>query len=274
MLPHSKKETETGETRVDTETPGSAKGGQEPRVQSVARAVKILMAVAQSENGLKTIEISRKANLPKQATYHLVHTLMTSGMLTHNEQGLHVLGLRIGTLAEAFRRHLSPPQHLTPFVRKIANETGETAYATGWWAGEIVNLTTWRGSNPIQASEVTHGSYIDAHARASGKLLLAFADEETRSHYLAEHALPARTSQTITELSQLHEEFQLIREQGYAVDREEYTIGLHCLAVPIDAGASPYALTISAPTERFKQRFTDFLEIMRHIASDLSGLSK
>ncbi len=274
MPANSSLNLETEKTAGGGDTLAAKGKSKEPRVQSVARAVKILMAVAQSENGLKTIDISRTANLPKQATYHLVHTLVTTGMLTHNEHGRYVLGLRVGTLAEAFKRHLSPPQHLTPIVRKIAAETGETAYATGWWGGEIVLLTTWRGSNPVQASEITHGSYTDAHARASGKVLLAYADEETRSHYLSEHPLTARTSHTITKLPQLYEEFEWIREHGYALDREEYSLGLRCVAVPLDGGISPFALTLSAPTERFKQHFDEYLKTVRRIASDLSGQSR
>ncbi len=274
MPPKSNPTAKIETTKVSGDRSVSTGKSQEHRVQSVARAVKILMAIAQSENGLKTIEISRVANLPKQATYHLVHTLMTTGMLTHNEQGLYVLGLRVGTLAEAFRRHLSPPQHLTPIVRKITSQTGETAYATGWWGGEIVNLATWRGSNPVQASEVTHGSYADAHARASGKILLAYTDEETRSHYLSEHPLTPRTNHTITKLPQLYEEFERIRQQGYALDEEEYSLGLHCVAVPLDGGISPFALTLSAPAERFKQNFDEYLKVVRRIVSDLSGQSR
>jgi IclR family acetate operon transcriptional repressor len=243
---------------------------QKARVQSVARAVKILLTVAQSQNGLKAVEIARAAKLPKQATYHLVHTLVSTAMLTHNSQGRYVLGLRAGTLGEAFRRQLSPPQHLIPLVRQIAAATGETAYASGWRDGEIVNLASWRGSNPVQAIEVAEGSYGYAHARASGKLLLAFASEETRAHFLATHTLDARTSKTITSLSKLHEEFERIRAQGYAIDDEEFSLGLCCVCVPLDAGASPFSLTLSAPIERFAEHFDQNLALLRKIAADLS----
>src|SRR5882757_1568178 len=144
-----------------------------PRVQSAARAVGILMAVAQSESGLTTREISEQLEIGRQATYHLLHTLVGAGMLVRGERGRYMLGLRVGTLAEGFARQLAPSEHLAPIVRELAKETGETSYASGWWGNEITVLTVARGSNPVTAAEVSQGHMGQAHARASGKLLLA-----------------------------------------------------------------------------------------------------
>ena len=168
---------------VETEEPEA----REPRVQSVAKAANILFAVAQSSKGLKPLEIVDRLGLSRQTTYHLLHTLVTLGMLTKAADNRFLLGLRIGALAEAFSRHLAAPERLLPYVRQLANETGETAYACGWWEGEIATLAVVRGRNAVQTAEVPHGNFSDAHARASGKLLLAFAESIKRERYLASH---------------------------------------------------------------------------------------
>ncbi|MGE5146402.1 MAG: helix-turn-helix domain-containing protein, partial [Candidatus Eiseniibacteriota bacterium] len=126
---------------------------REPRVQSVAKAASILFAVAHSSKGLKALEIAAQLGLPRQATYHLLHTLVTLGMLTKVADNRYLLGLRVGALVEAFSRHLAPPERLLPYVRQVAYETGETAYAVGWWDGEITSLAVVRGRNAIQAAE-------------------------------------------------------------------------------------------------------------------------
>jgi len=244
---------------------------REPRVQSVARAVGVLMAVAKSPSGLKGSDISAIAKLPKQATYHLIHTLVTTGMLTRNEQGLYVLGLRVGTLAEGFRRQLAPPEHLAPIVRRIAQQTGETAYASGWWNGEIATLAIARGSNPVQVAEIPLGTFMNAHARAAGKLLLAFATRETRLEYLASHPLEKQTKNTITSSVVFTKELERIKSQGYAEDDEEFARGISGYAVPIDYGSLPYAVTVSAPSDRFAENAKRYLEIMLDIAGDLAG---
>lgn len=244
---------------------------REPRVQSVARAINILMAVAQSNAGLNGPGIVSATGLPKQATYHLVHTLVTTGMLTRSEQGLYILGLRIGILAEAFRRQLAPLQHLTTVLRRVSDETGENAYVSGWFNGEIVTLATCRGTNSVQVREIPHGTYGDAHARSAGKLLLAFAPHETSLQYLKSHPLTKRTRKTITSLPRLLKEFANIKEQGYAIDREEYLAGVIGICVPIDQGSLPYALSISFPAERFETKFDGYLKTMLKTASSLVG---
>jgi IclR family transcriptional regulator, acetate operon repressor len=241
-----------------------------PRVQSVDRAMRILFAVAQSKDGLKAAEVVAATGLPRQACYHILHTLVASGALTRSGPGRYVLGLRIGSLIEGFKRQLAPPEYLAPVVRRIAEETGETAYASGWWDGEIVTLVTARGTNSVQAMEVTHGTYFDAHARASGKLLLAYSTEQVRTDYLSTHRLTPRTKNTITTLPKLYEAFAGVREMGHATDLEEFSLGLCCLAVGIGGGTQPFALTMSAPTERFRERFESYLATMKRIAEELA----
>lgn len=247
--------------------PAPAPEQPRPRVQSAARAVGILLAVAKSDNGLTTKEISERVGIGRQATYHLLHTLLGLGVLARDDRNRYLLGLRVGTLAEGFARQLAPAEHVAPIVRTLAKETGETAYASGWFSGEITVLAVARGTNPIQAAEVSQGHVGDAHARASGKLLLAHAAPAVRDAYLRGHTLTRLTPNTITSLAALERELALIRERGYSEDEEEFALGLCCLAVTFDSGYSPFALSISAPRERFHEHRDRYLETMHRIAA-------
>ncbi len=242
-----------------------------PRVQSVARAAAILIAVGESESGLTTKEISERVEINRQTAYHLIHTHTGVGLLTRNERNLYVLGLRVGTLAEGFQRHLAPPERLATFVRRIASETGETAYAAGWVEDEIVTLSVVRGQNAVQASAVPQGLAADGHARASGKVLLAYATAAVRNEYFDTHVLTRRTEHTITSRDRLESAFEEIRRLGYATDREEFTLGLCCLSVPLDGGGAPYTFGLSAPAERFARSFADYLAVLLRSAASATG---
>lgn len=237
-----------------------------PRVQSAARAVGILLAVAQSDSGLTTKEISERVGIGRQATYHLLHTLVGAGMLTRDDRNRYLLGLRVGTLADGFARQLAPSEHLAPIVRALSRDTGETAYASGWWSGEITVLAVARGTNAVQAAEVSQGHVGDAHARASGKLLLAYATPAVRQAYLDTRKLTRRTASTITSRDALEKEFDAIRERGYSEDDEEFALGLCCMAVPLDGGYSPFALSLSAPRERFVEERDRYIDTLRRAA--------
>ncbi|MDW5594101.1 IclR family transcriptional regulator [Conexibacter stalactiti] len=234
-------------------------------MQSAARAMRILLAISQSDNGLTTREISEALQLGRQAVYHLLHTLVSTGMLTRDDRNRYYLGLRVGTLAAGFERQLAPSEHLAPLVRALALETGETAYAAGWWSGEIMTLAVARGTSPVQAAEVPQGYVGDAHARASGKLLLAFAADATRDAYLDSHPLRAVQPNAVTSRPALERELDAIRARGHAVDDEEFAPGLCCMAVPFDGGRSPFVLALSAPSERFGRERERYLATMRRL---------
>jgi len=238
----------------------------QPRVQSVARAVAVLVAVAESPSGLRAMEIAARLGLGRQGTYHQLHTLVGCGMLARNQENRYVLGLQVATLTEAFTRHLALPEHLAPLVRQVAAETGETAYAAGWRNGEIVNLVSAPGSNAIQAMTVPQGYYRFAHARATGKLLLAYAAPELRDSYLAGHAMERRTPNTLVDREAFDAELTRIQETGFSADREEFALGLCCLAVPLGRSGATFAIGLSAPVGRFNAAFDDYLSILRRIA--------
>lgn len=248
----------------------TSRGQQRPRVQSVARATDILLEVARSPLGLTSREITDRLGMTRQGAYHLIHTLTGTGFLTRTDENRYALGLKISTLGAAFSRHLGPDEHLAPYVRALSNITNETAYAAGWQGAEIVLLSVARGDNPVQASQVVRGTAEDGHARASGKLLLAYASSDLRDEYLAAHPLRKRTSRTTTDRRRLLRELETIRQQGYSVETEEFAEGLCCLAVPLDKGASPFVIGLSVPAMRFYEAQSQLLDAALSQAQTLS----
>ena len=160
----------------ESSAPATEDGQAKPRIQSAVRTISILLAVADSPNGLKAKEIMEKLGLSRQVTYHLIHTMHGTGIIRKNDSNRYVLGLATVSIAEGFSRQLAPPEHLARRVRSIVAATGETAYAGGWVDGEIVALATARGESPVGAAQVPQGYSGYAHARAAGKLLLAMVD--------------------------------------------------------------------------------------------------
>lgn len=242
-----------------------------PRIQSVARAADVLLAVAKSPDGLTTKEISDTLGLSRPGTYHMLHTLIATQLLHRTAGNRFVMGLRVGTLAAAFGHQLAAPEHLAPRVRHLARTTGELAYAAGWQGGEIVVLTVAQGTNAVQVREIVQGTAEDGHARASGKLLLAYAREDMRADYLARHPLRKRTRNTVTDPRKLAEQLESIRAQGHALEDEEFAEGLCCLAVPLDGGASPFVFGVSAPADRFARERERYLQAAQEHA-DSTGL--
>ena len=233
-----------------------------PRVQSVARATAILTAIGNETIGLLPRDVSRAVGLSRPATYHLLHTLAQVGLVSRTQDGRYVLGLRIGTLAEGFRRQMAEGSQLSALLREIARQSGETISATKWMNGEAVVVDVVQGGRPIQAIQVPHGYAEDGYSRAGGKLFLANATDQQRNIYFATHELRKRTPHTETSVEQLEKQFSQIRKDGFAIERNEFVDGISCLAVPVPQGISPYAVTISAPSDRFEGEWPKYLDIL------------
>ena len=248
------------------ETEEHAAEDRKPRIQTAERTVAVLLAIARSLDGMKAKEISDAIGLPRQVTYHLLHTLLGTGILRKNLSNRYVLGLAAAPIAEGFRRQLAPPEIVAPRVRAAVAATGETAYASGWVEGKIVVLATARGRSAVQAAEVPHGFSGFAHARATGKLLLALADTATRDAHLKPETLVPVTNHTITDRGVLAEQLRKIAEQRYAVDEQEFSLELCCLAVPFEGFDGQIALGISVPAERFHANFRAYLDALRRVA--------
>ncbi len=89
------------------------------------------------------------------------------------------------------------------------------------------------------------------HCTADGKALIAFQPAATLQQIMGVK-FDRRTPHTLVEAKELHEELANIRARGYAIDDEEYELGVRSIAAPIrdDSGNPVAAVGITGPTQR------------------------
>jgi len=231
--------------------PGPAK----THIQSVSRAVRLLLLVAQGSDGATATELARGVGIAVPTAYHLLNTLLAEGMLAKDPSRRYVLGPRIGVLSDAVARDLVAPPFLLEPLRTLAEDTGETAYLTAWRRSEITVLACVEGRQALKVAGLFTGFCEHAHARATGKLLLALTSDDLREQYLSTHPLVAVTERTVVDRDRFDRELVRIREQGFATDIEEFADGVACVAVPVTDGSSVIAAyTVAAPRGRFDRR--------------------
>jgi DNA-binding IclR family transcriptional regulator len=205
-------------------------------------------------------ELAQEIDTPLPTTYHLLKTLVDLGALVKLEREGYRLGPAIGALSDSYLEQGEPLRILEPAVRDLAKITGETTYMTAWRSGKIEVVVTVSSSRPVRVAPLGHGSQSYAHARASGKVMLAFARPSLREEYLYNNPLEKITPVTIDNSEILEGELKEIVKRGYATDLEEYAPDVSCLSVPVLAsGHLIAALTVSAPTIRFKTEFDTLL---------------
>lgn len=214
----------------------------------------LLMLVAEGRVPPTVTALAGEAGLAVPTTHHLLMSLVENGLLARNDDRRYLLGPRVDLLSQAFQRRLDPPAYLLDPLHQLSKTTGETSYLLALRNQNIHVLASVEGTDPVHVS-VPVRPYSDAHARAGGKLMLAFMSDELRTHYLQTNPLRALTARTITDQTILDIELNEVRERGYATEDEELHSGVSCIAAPVlDAGHLIAGYSISVPTHRFHER--------------------
>ncbi len=223
-----------------------------PHIASVGKAFSLLTLII-GNAGMSAKDLAESTGMPLPSMYRMLNTLISQGVLVKERRGYR-LGSAVGLFAEAYAEQGEPVEVLDGPLRELAAGTGETAYLSAWRRGEIEVVAIAHGSHAVRVMQFQHGLHRFAHARASGKLLLAFAHPARRARYLAGHGLRRLTPHTIDDPAELDRELRLIRERGYATDVEEFSLDVSCVAAPVlSAGRVVAAYTVSSPATRFER---------------------
>jgi DNA-binding IclR family transcriptional regulator len=132
--------------------------------------------------------------------------------------------------------------------------------------GETVNLGHWDGNAIVHLDKVNSsetfrldvglGALAPAYCTGLGKAVLAFLPDGELDDYLQSVKWVAMSPKTITKPEKLKADINKIRQRGYAIDNEELSLGLRCVAAPVfdHTGRPTYAMSVSGPTQRMTKK--------------------
>ncbi|MEM1102271.1 MAG: HTH-type transcriptional regulator BhcR [Pseudomonadota bacterium] len=222
-----------------------------PSCKSLDRAMEILEHLARVESRTLS-EIADETGQSAATVYRVLVTLEGRGLveLDPETQTWHI-GPRAFLIGASYLRRTGLVERARPILRALMEETGETA-----------NLAVPRGDEVMFVSQVECHASIRAffppgtlsplHASGIGKALLAAMGETDRDRYLAEASLTRFTDKTLTDAQSLRLALVEIAAAGFAIDDEEKTDGMRCIACAVRdwSGEVVAGLSVSGPTSR------------------------
>jgi DNA-binding IclR family transcriptional regulator len=156
-----------------------------------------------------------------------------------------------------------------PELQFLAETTGEDAYLESLVGTEVLILDEERGGGLIGlGTEV--GTRWPAHATATGKVLLAGAEEAVTEPM---DGLQSMTAHTITSWETWTETLSEVREKGYATNIEELEYGFHSVAAPIRDrdGSTIASLSVGGSAHRVTMdRIPELAEAVKKAAARVS----
>jgi IclR family acetate operon transcriptional repressor len=254
--------------------PGPNSKANDGKNQSLVRAMTLLERLSLTASGMTLTDLSQQLGMPSATTHRLLNTFEEMGYVEHDSiLGLWFIGFKTFSVGNAFLNRRDFIATARPYMRRLVDQCGETVNLAVIDDGEVVYVGQVQ-SPEMMRMIVKLGSRSPIHASGVGKTLLASMTEKGVSTILQRKGLARFTEQTIDNPANLRVELSHIRKLGYALDDEEHSVGLRCVAATIfdENGVALAGLSLSGPKARITDsRLTDLGAATRQMADEVTA---
>ncbi|MEE4240629.1 MAG: IclR family transcriptional regulator [Desulfopila sp.] len=219
-------------------------------VSSLAKGLSILELLA--EKGiLSASQVAVHLKTNRAGAHRFISTLRDLGYVDKTPDGKFCLSFKTLELGMKKIDGFEIRHFAGPYMQEIALAFKETVNLGHWDRGTVVHLDKIN-STEILRMDLGLGAKAPAYCTGLGKAILAFLPEVELDLYLESVVFEQFTPHTITSVERLLDEIDKTRVRGFAIDDEELSLGLRCIAAPVFdyTGRPVYAMSVSAPTQR------------------------
>jgi IclR family transcriptional regulator, pca regulon regulatory protein len=261
--------------RISTKAAGS--GGAEAEsplfVQSVEKAMKVLMAFDGSKRQLTLTEIAALTDLDTSAAQRFTHTLTALGYLVKDGRK-YELSVRLLDFTYHYLASSELVQRATPVLQGLARDTEEACNLTVADGTDIVfvlRIISRHARNP----NVIVGTRLPAYCTAPGLAMLSTWRPEEVEETLARSHLVKHTPRTMTDPRRIKARLARIRTAGYVLTEDElYPDDISTAAPVLDAqGRAIGALNIAVSRARWDPEASEarYAQLLRAAAASISA---
>ncbi len=237
-----------------------SKGEKYYFVASLAKGLRVLELLA-ANGEMSASRMAGNLDTSRAASHRFLATLRDLGYVEKTEAGRFRLTFKVVELGMKKLDGFKIRHSVHPFLQEMALACGETVNLGHWDGTAIVHLDKIN-STEILRLDVGLGALAPAYCTGLGKAILAFLPDRELEEYLHSVEWVAMSPKTITTPEKLKADIEKIRQRGYAIDDEELSLGLRCVAAPVfdHTGRPTYALSVSGPTQRMSKKKIDAIK--------------
>ncbi|MFJ3231008.1 IclR family transcriptional regulator [Streptomyces sp. NPDC086787] len=219
-------------------------------VQSIERAAAILRLLAGGPRRLGLGEVAASLGLAKGTAHGILRTLQHVDFVEQDAAtGKYQLGAALLHLGTSYLDVNELRSRSINWADALAARSGEAVRLGTPLEGRVLVVHhVFRPDDSLQTLDV--GSLLPLHASSLGKVLLAFGTAPLES--VLEFGLETYTRHTLVSPKALDEALAEVREQGWAAEVQEMSMGEAGIAAPIrgHGGLVVGAIGLSGPVER------------------------
>jgi IclR family transcriptional regulator, KDG regulon repressor len=207
-----------------------------PTLQTIRQAGDVLELFSRQDPEWGVREVARRLTIPKSNAHQLLASLETIGLLHRMVTGRYRLGFRLLTLGQFLLANTPWRDVAHRALIQASADLRETVQVAVLDGGNLIYVDKVEGENPnsIRSARSNPGNSIPPSSSALGRVLLASKSWRVVQTALERHGgLQAQTKHSITNLELFKSELIQVARQGFALDLEESTIGVCCIAAPV-----------------------------------------
>ncbi|HEV7897211.1 MAG TPA: IclR family transcriptional regulator [Planosporangium sp.] len=218
-------------------------------VKSAERTVRILETLAASPHKLTLSELQERVGYPRSSLHALVRTLRDLKWVEADESGS---AIGIGPHALLSGTAYLDKDPALPYAHETLEDLRAEIRYTIHYArrdeAHIIYLASRESRDSVRVISRV-GRRLPAYLTALGQALLAQLTTDEVDALVTDDLL-AYTANTITDRAALHGELEEVRIRGWAVEREQGTVGVACVAATVDYRIpASDAISCSMPAE-------------------------
>ena len=200
---------------------------------SVKKAFAILSAISSSKEGLGVSELAKGLKMAKSTVHGMTSALEELGAVMRDPRTKkYKIGFTLLEIGRSAYSQIDLKTSARPVIEELMEKTQTSVFIgiLNWDHVTILDIAESRQDLKITAPV---GSTMPLFAGAVGKVFLASMEKEQAAKIVKSKGLPHFTVNSIVDPNFYFREIAQVKEKGYAIDDEEYILGVRAVASPL-----------------------------------------
>lgn len=242
-------------------------------VQSLAKAFRLLEAIAASESDMTLSELAGAASLDPGTTHRMLKTLIDLGYVARSEAKRFTLTMKVLDLGFRAIGHRDMRTLARPVLRALVGEVSEAASLGVLSGTNVLYIERMRAGIMRLGVDIQIGTMIPATNSVIGWAMLAYLPERDCQR-LIDAATADSAALRPMEPDVIARQLKRVRKQGYACGISPISNGIAVLSVPVldQEGYPVAAVSVTAPSVRMtpEELTAHALNVLQSAAQDIS----
>lgn len=203
------------------------------KAPAVDYALRIIEFMARAEGGVGISDILQELGINKNAASRVLEAFTEQGWIYLSDPALKKYSLTMkpfSVISKGITENAAV-KIASPYLEKLNTELGDSVYYGIKNDDKVLYLLHFDSVREVRISGCVGGEY-PLHSTAPGKVLMSCCDSGYIERYF-DNIKADKAEKAITDVKAFCREAVQIKKRGYAVDNEEFSRGIICVACPV-----------------------------------------